>query len=49
MPEISLKEIQFAIDDSIAINTFDSKEETDNYDIYSLLYGKKGISCSESY
>lgn len=49
MPEISLKEIQFAIDDSIGINTFDNKEETNDYDIHFLLSGKRGISCSESY
>lgn len=49
MFSISLKDIQHAIEDSIGINTYDSKEENIECDLYSLLSERRQVSCSERY
>lgn len=48
MPNVSLRDIQFAIDDSKDINTYNSSEEINECDVHSLL-SEGGISCSELY
>ena len=48
MPNVSIKDIQSAITDSIGINTFNGEESSEKYDIHSI-FAEGVTSCSEFY